>query len=87
MMPFLAEIPFDDIITRGVQCFAEKISSDNVQFVLTVTTRRPPRFYVRLEGEEDVLRRATEADFVAARGPMQSTAVSPLGSGGLSRTN
>jgi hypothetical protein len=78
MMPFLAEIPFDDIITRGVQCYGEHIPNERIRFALTVTTRRPPRFYVQVPDEYGTLRRATEMDFVNARGPMQSTAVSDL---------
>lgn len=76
MIPFLAEIPFDDIVTRGVQCCSEKVSQEKIQFTLTVTTQRPPRFYVQIPDEYGTLRRATEADFVNARGPMHSTAVS-----------
>jgi hypothetical protein len=74
-VPLEAELPFEDIVTRGVQCVRTGKTEDGKSLVtMTITVRRPPRFYCRLK-ERNKMRRATERDFVFQRGPFQSTKV------------
>lgn len=41
---------------------------------MTITTRRPARFYSKTKNKA-IMRRATERDFVFSLGPMESTPV------------
>ncbi|KAK4684115.1 RNA-dependent RNA polymerase, partial [Tremellales sp. Uapishka_1] len=67
--PLEAEFPFEDIVTRGVQAMRERMEDGKWRVTLTITTRRPPKFYVKVKAQR---RRATERDFVFSVGPFES---------------
>lgn len=54
---------------------SQAVDGDLRRVTLTVTARRPARFYTNIPGER-LMRRATERDFVFSVGPGESTAVS-----------
>ncbi|BEJ13713.1 hypothetical protein CspHIS471_0308870 [Cutaneotrichosporon sp. HIS471] len=70
-LPLEAEIPFEDIVTSGIRVARKKIEG-GYAVTLTVTTRRPGRFYAQVK-DKNIMRRATARDFVFSPSAKEST--------------
>lgn len=70
LKPMYAELAFDDIAAQGIMIDEKESGPDRYNVIVTISTRRPPKFFIPFEGQgfgreltRMHRRRATAMDF------------------------